>query len=280
MGVIGEIERELNQLRWQGAEDGRPDLRTSVMTHVVWAPREWLEVAHRTLEGLAERHPSRTIFLVPEPDAPPGIEHTVSIRCFALELLPHDICYEVIDLRLRGGKHRHPGSIVLPLLLPDLAAFCRWRGEPEWDEPHFDELVEVCDRLVVDSGEWPTVPACYPRLAEAFERIAISDIAWLRTEPWRFQLAELWPGIAAVERLSVRGPQADAHLLAGWLRSRLGRAELELEVDEAATVEAVAVDGEQVEPPHDPAPSASDLLSAELELFTRDPVYEAAVRAA
>ena len=33
------------------------------------------------------------------------------------------------------------------------------------------------------------------RLAELFERVAVSDIAFSRTLPWRRRLAELWPGI-------------------------------------------------------------------------------------
>jgi hypothetical protein len=35
------------------------------MTHVVWAPPEWLPRRSGVLAGLAERHPARTIFLVP-----------------------------------------------------------------------------------------------------------------------------------------------------------------------------------------------------------------------
>ena len=46
----------------------------------------------------------------------------------------------------------------------------------------------------------------------------------------------------------------------------------------AATVTAIWVDGEPVESPGEPL-SASELLSAELDQFGRDPVYEAAVRA-
>ena len=35
------------------------------MTHVAWAPPAWLGAAERTLAGLSERHPSRTILLSP-----------------------------------------------------------------------------------------------------------------------------------------------------------------------------------------------------------------------
>ena len=48
----------------------------------------------------------------------------------------------------------------------------------------------------------------------------------------------------------------------------------------AAELERVAVDGEPVAPPRGGPPSPSDLLSAELDQFGRDPIYEAAVKAA
>jgi glucose-6-phosphate dehydrogenase assembly protein OpcA len=109
--------------------------------------------------------------------------------------------------------------------------------------------------------------------------VAASDIAWRRTLPWRVSLAEQWPGIRRARRLTVEGPRADALLLAGWLRDRLRR-EIALARRPADAMQAVWVDGEPVEPPADPAPTGSELLSAELDVYSRDPVYEAAVRAA
>jgi hypothetical protein len=78
----------------------------------------------------------------------------------------------------------------------------------------------------------------------------------------------------------VRGTAAQAWLLCGWLRSRLGREGIALEHDPAERLESVSLDGEAVPlPPGDP-PTPSDVLSDELERFTPDPVYEAAVLAA
>jgi hypothetical protein len=48
----------------------------------------------------------------------------------------------------------------------------------------------------------------------------------------------------------------------------------------AESVVSIRVDGDAVKPPVDAAESGPDLLSNELDLFGRDPVYEAAVRAA
>jgi glucose-6-phosphate dehydrogenase assembly protein OpcA len=278
MGVVGEIERKLARLRAREAAEGMPELRTSTMTHVVWSPPEWLPKARATLAGLAERHPARTIFLVPEPGRKAEISARAALRDFEVHGLSREVLSEVIEIRLRGAAARHPGSIVLPLLVSGLPAFCRWRGAPAWGSDALSEIVDACDRLVVDSSEWSRVPSAYRQLAALFDEIAISDIAFSRTLPWRARLAERWPGIGSIEHLRVEGPRADAELLGGWVRSRLGRAVSLSRRGAADRVRAVWVDGGSVEAPDDP-PGPSDLLSAELDQFGRDPIYEAAVRA-
>ena len=278
MGVVSDIERRLGRLRAREAQDGMPELRTSTMTHLVWCPPEWRAQARATLAGLLERHPARTIFLIPEPDAEPGIKTRVELRDFQLQGLSREVLSEVIELRLGGAATSHPASVVLPLLVSDLPVFCRWRGEPGWASPELAEIAGVADRLVVDSSEWGDPVRGFGRLVELYGRIAVSDIAFSRTLPWRRRLAELWPQTGSIERLRVEGPRADAELIAGWLRSRLKR-EVALTRRSAAAVTAMWVDGTPVRSPGDGL-GASELLSGELDQFGRDPVYEAAVRAA
>ena len=162
MGVVADIERKLARQRCRQEADGDPELRTSTMTHVVWCPPRWLPRAKRVLAGLAERHPARTIFLIPVPGRSSGVEASAVVRDFAIGD-GREVLSEVIELRLRGDAAQHPASIVLPLLISDLPAFCRWRGEPDWDGQALAEIVDVCDRLVVDSSEWPGIPGAYAR---------------------------------------------------------------------------------------------------------------------
>jgi glucose-6-phosphate dehydrogenase assembly protein OpcA len=164
-------------------------------------------------------------------------------------------------------------------LISDLPVFLRWRGAPPFSESAFEGLVDTVDRLVIDSTEWPDLPAPYEPLAEIFDRVAVSDIAWARTSRWRPMLASLWPAIGDVRRIRVTGTAAQANLLAGWLRSRLDRP-VELEHEDSDRLVGVEIDGEVAPfPPGDPPPGA-DLLSDELEKLDRDRVYEDAVRAA
>jgi hypothetical protein len=275
---IASIERELARLRDESSEESaQPNLRTSVMTHLAWVPPDWLDKAESTLMGMAERHPSRTLIMVPRPDREDGIDARVSIRCFPIG--DRAICGEVIDMTLRGERASAPASIALPLLISDLPVFLRWRGQPEWESEPFRQLVGVTDRLIVDSTEWDDVPGAYGELSQLFERVAVSDIAWARTERWRSLLASLWPDIKDAKQLRVRGTRAQGCLLAGWLTSRLGH-DVSCEVEEREKIEGIDVDGVAAPfPPGDP-PDPSDVLSAELDRFGRDRIYEAAAIAA
>ena len=173
---------------------------------------------------MAELHPSRTILLFPEPHADDNrIDARAEVERWEVPDTDRGLVTEVVELTLRGARAQAPASIVEPLLISDLPVFLRWRGEPPWGAPELEQLVDLTDRLIVDSTEWDDVPGAVPRLAELFPRCAASDIAWARTSRWRSHLATLWPGIAEVRTVRVRGTAAQAWLLCGWLRSRLGR---------------------------------------------------------
>jgi glucose-6-phosphate dehydrogenase assembly protein OpcA len=276
---LTEVERQLSGLRCE-QDGGGPDLRTSVLTHIAWVPQEWRKAADAVLEDLRERHPSRTIMLYPNPDdSRDAIDAELAVETFDLPGLERRVATEVVRLSLCNGRVQRPASIVLPLLIADLPVFLRWRGRPDFYHGPFEQLADVVDRLVVDTGEWEGLPEAYADLAEFFGRVAVSDIAWARTARWRQAVAGLWPGIAEATRLRVEAPQAEALLLAGWLRAQL-RTEIELEHVEAKELKALAIDGEAVEPAAGEAKSASDLLSDQLEIFGRDRVYEHAVKAA
>jgi glucose-6-phosphate dehydrogenase assembly protein OpcA len=277
--TIREVERELGQLRAAAAAPGDlPKLRTSVMTHMAWVPERWVEVATETLGGLAERHPSRTILLFPRPNEDrDALDAEVDLRCFRRGGEEREVCSEVISIRLCGKRASAPASVIQPLLVPDLPVFLRWRGECPWGAVELEELVDVTDRLVVDSSEWPDVEWGYARLAEILDRVVVSDIAWARIEPWRRAVATLWPDVADAGKVRVAGPYPEALLLARWLSARLDR-QVELEHEPAGEVELVEVDGREARPVKYDRPSASDLLSDQLEIFNRDRVYEEAIR--
>ena len=276
---IRQVEREIARLREASTEAGQaPRLRTSVMTHIAWVPERWVEAALQTLAGLSERHPSRTIVLLPQPDdTEDRLRGEVDLRCFVRGGEEREVCSEVIVLRLCGARASAPASVVMPLLVSDLPVFLRWRGPLPFGSPELEGLVAIADRLVVDSREWPDLRKDFQQLPAVFDRIAVSDIAWARTEHWRRAAAALWPDVAEASRVRVAGPEPDALLLASWLRARLGRS-VELEHEPAGEIELVEVDGRAAVPPREEPKTSSDLLSDQLEEFGRNRIYEEAVR--
>ena len=111
--------------------------------------------------------------------------------------------------RVRAGVDRAAAADLRPAGLLPLARRAAVR-----DSTEFEQLVGIVDRLIVDSTEWPDLPAAYGRLAELFAQVVVSDIAWARTERWRSLLASLWPDIADVSAIRVQGTRAQGHLLA------------------------------------------------------------------
>ena len=76
------------------------------------------------------------------------------------------------------------------------------------------------------------------------------------------------------------GTAAQAQLLAGWLRSRLGR-DVALEHEPADQLEGVEIDGKAgAVPARRPAAARPTCSPSELDRFERDRIYEEAVRSA
>ena len=276
--TIREVERELGRLRESSTGlDQAPRLRTSVMTHIAWVPERWVEAVEGVMSELGERHPSRVILLFPRPDeGRDAIDADVDLRCFMRQSEENVVCSEVVTLHLCGARMHAPASIVQPLLVSDLPVFLRWRGELPFGSPELEQLVDIADRLVLDAREWSDPPATLSLLADRLRDVAVSDIAWARTQPWREAVARLWPEIAEARRVRVAGPKAEALLLRAWLSSRLGHP-VELDVDPAGEIELVEVDDQAAIARSEPK-SPADLLSDQLEIFGRDRIYEEAVR--
>ena len=275
--TVRDIERELARLGAEAAAPGQSVLRTRVMTHMAWVPPAWERAARGVLDNLGDRHPSRTIMFLPDPGADRDeLDAEVDLRCFAYGGAERSVCSEVIIVWLRGRCSSAPASVAQPLLVSDLPVFLRWRGPLPFDEPELDGLVGVADRLVVDSREWEDLEESYRALPALFDRIGVSDIAWARIEPWRRALAGLWPGVRKAGVLRVHGPRAEALLLIGWLRARLGR-DLALEHEPAPDVELVEAGPRSAIPERLEPRSPVDLLFDQLEIVGSDPIYEEAV---
>jgi len=227
---VSEVERALAALR---AGEGHPSVRATTLNLVVRCGNaEHLKTANRVLDRIGSSRPLRAMIVMPATGTPRArvSSDSGSDR--------RGVFNELVELR--GNRVALPSSVT-SLLVADLPVFLWWQGElpPEGDAV-LEEMIEMTTRMIVDSDQAGI---------DAVARVdamatGLVDLAWVRTGPWREAIAALFDGrsqrklldhLVAVE---VSGPRNQSALLAGWLRSRLGR-EVGLETRRAVRVNRV-----------------------------------------
>ena len=130
-------------------------------------------------------------------------------------------------------------SAASTVVLPGLPLQTWWPGAVAFDGDQYNLVVEVSDRVLLDSARSREPRASLLALAGAIEiaheSIAFGDLSWSRLNPWRVLTAELFDApidqnmLHSVERVVVeysRSAGADesvqALLFVGWFASRLG----------------------------------------------------------
>jgi hypothetical protein len=188
---------------------------------------------------LAGRHPSRAIVLAPgDPDGPPSIDAQIFAHCRLSERGEGETCTEQVLLRTGGEIVQHLTGVVAPLLIHDLPVVVWWPDDPPIGTRPFRELMEMCDRVLVDSGAFRDeggrrLSALASVVAQG--RPTVHDIGWMRLTLWRELLAGLFdhplllPELGNIRslRIDVSRPGdafriTKAACFAGWLAATLG----------------------------------------------------------
>ena len=146
-----------------------------------------------TMMGLGFRHPSRAIVLVASPEAAGPDRGRGGQRALPT---PHQgdeqVCYEEVVLTVRGEAASHLDGIVAPLLIHDLPTLVWWPGDPPFADPVFDQLVELSDRLIIDSSDFSDLLVGFRRLANLRRRSGVGDLAWKRLGWWQELTAQFF----------------------------------------------------------------------------------------
>jgi glucose-6-phosphate dehydrogenase assembly protein OpcA len=237
--VERQLQRVLRELSVPSKHDGSayPPPRASVLNLVVHADEEGeAERASEAMASLAIRHPSRTILLETAADAPAdGLDAMVRTQCAHAPGGQSHLCFEEIRLLARGATALHLASVVEPLLMSNLPAYLWWLGRPPGSH---DPLIGLCDRLIVDSAEFPdalvglaALDACTVAVDKHLE---VGDLGWRRMAPWCQLLAQFFdppdarPYQRRIRRVAVDYAAAPGGvvgasplLLVGWLAARL-----------------------------------------------------------
>lgn len=175
-------------------EKGLPHARASVLNLIVTVPGELsAERVVGTMLGLGFRHPSRAIVLVADPRSEgPTLDAAVSAHCHSMHEAGEQVCYEEVVLTVRGEAASHLDGIVAPLLIHDLPTLVWWPGDPPFADPVFDQLVEMGDRLIIDSSDFSQLLLGLRRLANLRRRSGIGDLAWKRLGWWHELTAQFF----------------------------------------------------------------------------------------
>ena len=192
--------------------------QTRVMTHFAWVPPEWLDARARDARGAGRAAPLALDH--PRPGArraEDGLDAEVRLQCYAVEGMQQHVCSRgdraaAARRSSRGaGERRAAAPRRRPAGVPALArpAAVRRRRRSR-------ALVDVVDRLIVDSTEWPDLPDAYARAGARSSSAPPS-----RTSPGRARAAgarQLAVALAGHRRGASgsrsTGTQAQAHLLA------------------------------------------------------------------
>ena len=226
-----------------GTPERRVAARSSVMNLVVIAGRgEVGERAASIVEGLAGRHPSRTLLVVPaDPDGPPWLDAQVQAHCVLPSATAPETCSELVYLTCGGESAQHMAGLVTPLLIHDLPVTVWWPNEPRFESGASTELLSLADRILVDGSGWS---------GDGLERLAtltalphrydveVGDFALLRQARWREAIASTFdrpailPYLGHLDRIEVHyaaktGTPFMSNVVrplyhAAWLAARLG----------------------------------------------------------
>ncbi len=252
---LDELEEQLAFLWKMSADNMRTGsnlyVRTSILNLLICAPDiETAQRASALLRYLSTTNLARVTILILDSSTPTDTLSTwVTLRCFSVisDLMRH--CFEQTTLLLSGSALHSATNIVRPLFKPDLPVYLWWIGEPASNEDVFKGLLEISNRVIIDTNSFLNPEADLQELSslmQSHQGIAISDMNWGRITPWRqliaqfFDTPEFLPylsGINAIEIEHAVAPLAMplqgergaispnptcALLLVGWLKGRLG----------------------------------------------------------
>ncbi|HET7271797.1 MAG TPA: glucose-6-phosphate dehydrogenase assembly protein OpcA [Rubrobacter sp.] len=229
---VGQIEHELAKLRTN--DDGTLALRSSVLNLIVVTDEDSAPEITNSVSKLAGRYPARAVIFIADPDGESNVDVRLSAFCNVRGGGGAQVCAEQVTIHAEGPPATHLESLAGPLLIPDLPVFLWYPGEFSPRSPEFAAMVELADRVIVDSAATESREGCLREIAALLEdpaTPAFGDLQWVGLSPWRSMLADTFNAperageLGKIERAQVLyapGGENRALLLVGWLASTLG----------------------------------------------------------
>ena len=220
------------------ADQGRPVAAQMLLATVVVRYPDavtWDQV-HEQLANVIASYPARVIAFVRDPvaaRAPWPVQVGLVTRPaddgFA------DVRGQLMVVAIDGRAYDEAASLAAGWSVGDVPLVVWWNGPAPLDDHLFEHLLDLADRIVLDSSGMADCDLDYLALEGLLRRgehARTSDLLWHRLQPWRLALAQVFDQPAErrmldrIEACTVmagndRGGRAAALLLVGWLASRL-----------------------------------------------------------
>ncbi len=243
---VAAIEMELTNL-WKpispgGSDEHKPVVRACSANLVVVADDiAIIQHLEPVLDEITAEHPARVFLVLSERNsASPMLDAWISARCSLPVPGSSQVCCEQINLAAQGTDIDKIPSVITSLLLPDVPAILLWNSRIDQHDNILPRLVEIADRVIIDSSIDRTPLASLSFWLSSINRLSrrtsFADLSWSAGERWRYALAELFDPQEMIQslkeidhieisysvaRLPHRTGLASSLLLTGWLASRL-----------------------------------------------------------
>ena len=235
-----------------GEETSAGVLRSCTMTLVVVAQEgDDAMSLGETIAALMPEHPARTIIVWPKKGEP--LSAKVTAQCWMPFGQRRQICCEQIEITAPDGSLPDVASVISPISAPDLPLLVWCRCRRTFAEPGFEQLADIAQKVVVDSGAWPDAKAAITGLAaKAAQGMILGDLSWTQLTRWREMLSQLFENAAytarlpQISRVRVRfqagGGELMARYMGAWLKNSLDAAGYRVDVKVEPGAEEVAVE--------------------------------------
>ncbi len=233
------IEKELAAL-WQSAAESKNESIRSMSRAcqgnlLIYAPNEGAyERAAIALPEIMRRHPARVIALIAEP----GTENEDLAAFISVPPISTESRGEQITIAAKGNAVKSLAGIAPTLCIANMPVALWWLGDLPEEDPLFEQLLAVSQRLIFDSAFSLDVGNELSRaraLSLTWKDGLCSDLNWLRLARCHelirqfLDSSDAAPMLSHIEKISfevIAASEGDAHfaqpfLLLGWLAGRL-----------------------------------------------------------
>jgi glucose-6-phosphate dehydrogenase assembly protein OpcA len=233
---VSQVEAELSKI-WQSYGENSA-ARATTFNLLVYEPTS-MGAASRmaSVDAIASQSPCRVIDLVTLDEEDQGISAQVAAYCPIQKSRSSLICGEYITLTGAKPAFERVHSIVPELLIPDLPVFLWWKESPAPNTRMFEKMVNLSDRLIVDSATFGESEADLTKIQGMIKSsVQIADLNWQRLAPWQELTAQAFDqpdrraAVWEIDGITIdyeRGNSTQALMFLGWIASRLGWSPLE-----------------------------------------------------